>query len=138
MKFHFASILGLAALCGMTGGVAVAQTTSTTQTTTTQTTYHDTTCGTWDVDTWTPSGTCGDPTLHRHERVVGTITIVKGHLVTVQQAERVLVVDDTPALSNQLTGKVAVGRRIVAHGYWDNGTFYATLLTTMDAAASVQ
>jgi hypothetical protein len=43
------------------------------------------------------------------------------------------VIDDTPALSNQLTGKVAVGRRIVAHGYWNNGNFYATLLTTTDA-----
>ena len=41
-----------------------------------------------------------------------------------------MVVDDTPALNNQLTGKVAVGRRIVAHGYWDSNNFYATIITT--------
>ncbi|HVS47224.1 MAG TPA: hypothetical protein VMS32_11260, partial [Verrucomicrobiae bacterium] len=121
MKFHCATILSLAAFCGIAVGAASAQSATTTQTTTTQTTYTDTACGTWNVDTWVPSGTCGDPTLHKHERVAGTITSVKGHLVTVQQTERSLVIDDTPALNNQLTGKVAVGRRIVAHGYWDNG-----------------
>jgi len=133
MKFYSATVLSLAACCGVSMGVATAQTTSTTQTTTTQTTYNDSSCGTWTADTWAPSGACGDPTLHKHERVAGTITSVKGHLVTVQQTSQSLVVDDTPALTNQLTGKVAVGRRIVAHGYWDNGTFYATLLTTTDA-----
>jgi hypothetical protein len=137
MKMHSSALLSLAAFCGMAAGLASAQTT-TTQTTTTQTTYTDGTCGTWNGDIWAPSGTCGDPTLHKHERVSGTITFVKGHLVTVQQASGSLVVDDTPALSNQLTGKVAVGRRIVAHGYWDSGTFYATLLTTMKADAPVQ
>jgi hypothetical protein len=131
MKLHFAAIVSLAALCGMMS-VAIAQTTTTTQTTTTQTTYNDVSCGTWNGDTWVPNGSCGDPTLHRHERVSGTITAVKGHLVTVQQTERALVVNDAPALSNQLTGKVAVGRQIVAHGYWDSGTFYATLITTTD------
>jgi hypothetical protein len=139
MKFHFATILSLAAFCGIAVGAAGAQTGTTTQTTTTQTTtYTDTTCGTWNVDVWTPSGTCGDPTLHKHERVAGTITSVKGHLVTVQQTDTSLVIDDTPALNNKLTGKVAVGRRIVAHGYWDAGTFYATLLTTTDADATGQ
>jgi hypothetical protein len=133
MKFHFSTILSLAAFCGITVGVAGAQATTTTQTTTTQTTYNDTTCGTWNVDTWVPSGTCSDPTVRKHEKIAGTITSVKGHLVTVQQTDRTMVIDDTPALSNQLTGKVGVGRRIVAHGYWDNGTFYATLLTTTDA-----
>jgi hypothetical protein len=90
--------------------------------------YTDTTCGTWQGDTWTPSGTCaGD--VKRHAVVAGTITIVKGHLVTVQQSTGTVVVDDTPALSNQFTGKVAVGRRIVAHGYWDGNNFYATIIT---------
>jgi hypothetical protein len=129
---YFVTILSLAAFCGLAVGVANAQATTTTQTTTTQTTYSDTTCGTWNADTWVPSGTCGDPTLHQHERIAGTITFVKGHLVTVQQTTRSVVIDDTPALSNKLTGKVAVGRQIVAHGYWANGTFYATLLMTTD------
>ena len=91
--------------------------------------YVDTQCGTWQGDTWVPNGNCTQ-TTYRHERVAGTITIVKGHLVTIQQTERTLVIDDTQALNNQLTGKVAVGRQIVAHGYWNNGTFYATLITT--------
>ena len=92
--------------------------------------YTDTTCGTWQGDSWTPNGSCtGD--VKRHARIEGTITIVKGHLVTVQQSDGAIIIDDTPALSNGFTGKVAVGRRIVAHGYWDNNNFYATMLTTL-------
>lgn len=91
--------------------------------------YVDSSCGTWQSDTWVSNGSCASD-VHKHERVTGTITIVKGHLVTVQQSDRTLVIDDSLALKNQLTGRVAVGRQIVAHGYWDNGTFYATLLTT--------
>ena len=91
--------------------------------------YMDTTCGTWQGDTWTPNGTCTGG-VKRHAVVEGTITIVKGHLVTVQQSTGTVVVDDTPALNNQFTGKVAVGRRIVAHGYWDVNNFYATIITT--------
>jgi len=91
--------------------------------------YVDTSCGAWQGDTWVPNGTCqGD--VHKHARVEGTIVSVKGHLVTVQQATGQLTIDDTPALNNQFTGKVAVGRRIVAHGYWDSGNFYATVITT--------
>ncbi|HKU82222.1 MAG TPA: hypothetical protein VJP76_08640 [Candidatus Tumulicola sp.] len=91
--------------------------------------YVDTHCGVWQGDTWVPNGDC-PAGAYRHERLAGTITAVKGHLVTVQQTARTLVIDDTQALNNQLTGRVAVGRQIVAHGYWDNGTFYATIITT--------
>lgn len=90
--------------------------------------YVDSACGAWHADTWVPSGTCSKPL--RHQRVAGTIVAVKGHLVTVQLASRQLVINDTPALNNQLSGRVAVGRQIVAHGYWRAGTFYATLITT--------
>jgi hypothetical protein len=94
----------------------------------------DTTCGTWQGDTWTPNGTCtGD--VKRHARIEGTITIVKGHLVTVQQSTTAIVIDDTPALRNGFTGKVAVGRRIVAHGYWDGNNFYATMITTLSPSS---
>jgi hypothetical protein len=58
--------------------------------------------------------------------VTGTITFVKGHLVTVQQATRTVVINDKPALDSQKTGKVAVGRQIVAYGYWQGDNFYAT------------
>lgn len=91
--------------------------------------YVDTACGAWQGDTWSPNTTCtGD--VKRHQRVEGTITIVKGHLVTVQQGTGTVVIDDTPALNNKFTGKVAVGRSIVAHGYWDGDNFYATIITT--------
>jgi hypothetical protein len=91
--------------------------------------YNDASCGSWQGDTWTPNGTCTSYEK-RHARVEGTITFVKGHLVTVQQSTGTVVIDDSPALSNQFTGKVAVGRRIVAHGYWDGNNFYATIITT--------
>ncbi|MGA8532477.1 MAG: hypothetical protein WB615_00050 [Candidatus Tumulicola sp.] len=97
--------------------------------------YVDTACGTWQGDTWTPNGTCTGE-VKKHAKVEGTITIVKGHLVTVQQSTGTVVIDDTPALNNQFTGKVAVGRRIVAHGYWDGNNFYATIIMTADATNS--
>jgi hypothetical protein len=53
---------------------------------------------------------------------------VKGHLVTLQQTDRAVVINDQPALQHQQTGKVAVGRMVVAYGYWMDGTFYATAL----------
>ncbi|HEY1428253.1 MAG TPA: hypothetical protein VGF18_01690 [Candidatus Tumulicola sp.] len=91
--------------------------------------YVDNQCGTWQGDTWTSNGNCTNND-YKHERMAGTIVSVKGHLVTLQQTTRTIVIDDTQALNNELTGKVAVGRQVVAHGYWANGTFYATLLTT--------
>jgi hypothetical protein len=96
--------------------------------------YTDTTCGSWQGDSWTPNGSCTG-NVKRHARIEGTITIVKGHLVTVQQSTGAIVIDDTPALSNQFTGKVAVGRRIVAHGYWDGSNFYATIITTLSPSS---
>ncbi|MBV9272072.1 MAG: hypothetical protein JO165_13340 [Candidatus Eremiobacteraeota bacterium] len=62
----------------------------------------------------------------QHSRVVGTITHVSGHLVTVQQSNGTIVIDNHIALQRQKTGQVAVGRRIVALGFWRHGTFYAT------------
>jgi len=97
--------------------------------------YVDTACGVWNGDVWTPNGHC-DASLHKHERIEGTITAVSGHLVTVARTGGNVTIDDTPALNNQLTGKVAVGRRIVAHGYWDAQTFYATVILTRDAATT--
>ena len=58
----------------------------------------------------------------------GTIIGVNGHLVTVQQANRTLVVNDSPALSRDATGRVAVGRQVVMHGYWEGGTYYVTTM----------
>jgi hypothetical protein len=90
--------------------------------------YVDTTCGSWQGDSWVPNGSCPS-TAYRHEVVAGTIISVKGHLVTVQQTNRTVVIDDSAALSNQSSGRVAVGRQIVAHGYWQAGNFYATAIT---------
>ncbi len=122
-------------------GTTTQQTTTTTTTTTnndTDTTvdpadvgpnnqYGDPICGTWTNGTWTDNGHCpGYAVGPRRSHVVGTITAVKGHLVTVQQSTKTVVINDTPALNNQTTGKVAVGRQIDAYGYWKDGNFYAT------------
>jgi len=96
--------------------------------------YVDSACGQWNGDTWVPNGSC-QPDVHRHARLAGTITIVKGHLVTIQQTSGTVTIDDTPALANKMTGEVAVGRQIVAHCYWDEGTFYATIILTRSATA---
>lgn len=91
--------------------------------------YLDTACGSWVNDEWVPNGKCpADSADVRHDSVSGTITIVKGHLVTVQQATRNLVINDQPALDAKQSGKVAVGRMIVAYGYWHGGNFYATAI----------
>ena len=85
-------------------------------------------CGTWQSGTWVPTGACGSGDYRSH--VAGTITSVKGHLVTLQQTTQSLVINDQPALDRQETGKVGVGRQVVANGYWRNGVFYATSIHT--------
>ncbi len=91
--------------------------------------YVDTNCGAWQGDTWVANGNC--PTVtYRHEVVTGTIVSVKGHLVTLQQTKGQVVIDDSAALNNQSSGRVAVGRQIVAHGYWQGDNFYATAITS--------
>jgi hypothetical protein len=91
--------------------------------------YVDTACGAWNGDTWVPNGSCSSAD-YKHQVVAGTITIVKGHLVTLQQTNGTVVVDDTAALSDETSGRVAVGRQIVAHGYWRGNNFYATAITS--------
>ncbi len=58
--------------------------------------------------------------------IAGTITAVSGSMVTIQRSSGSIVVNDQPALNSQTTGNVAVGRQVVARGYWQDGTFYAT------------
>jgi len=90
--------------------------------------YVDSRCGSWHDDTWVSNGNCTGPMMYRHQRIAGTIVSVKGHLVTVQQSTRQIVINDRPALNRQTSGRVAVGRQIIAHGYWRDGVFYATLI----------
>lgn len=91
--------------------------------------YNDVSCGTWQNDVWVDNGQCATfVTIVRHDTVSGTITNVKGHLVTLQQSNRSVVINDQPALDRQQTGKVANGRQVVAYGYWMGGTFYATAI----------
>ncbi|MFN2449294.1 MAG: hypothetical protein ABR508_05800 [Candidatus Baltobacteraceae bacterium] len=91
--------------------------------------YVDTSCGSWQNDVWVDNGTCtAYVTVVRHDSLTGTITSVQGHLVTLQQTNRQVVVNDQPALDRQQTGKVAKGRQVVAYGYWLHGTFYATAI----------
>jgi hypothetical protein len=88
--------------------------------------YVDTACGSWVNDDWVPNGNC--PDQFKHDSLTGTITIVKGHLVTLQQATRTVVIDDQPALDAKQSGKVAVGRVVVAYGYWKDSNFFATAI----------
>jgi hypothetical protein len=91
--------------------------------------YGDPVCGDWVQGTWQPNGHCPDYVVGPHRaRVAGTITIVRGHLVTIQQATGTIVINDQPALNRQTTGRVAVGRQIVAFGYWHDGNFFATAI----------
>ncbi|HET9029332.1 MAG TPA: hypothetical protein VFN49_04080 [Candidatus Aquilonibacter sp.] len=91
--------------------------------------YGDPVCGTWAGGTWTPNGHCPGYAVGPHRaRVTGTITAVKGHLVTVQRAADTITINDQPALNRQMTGKVAVGRQIVAYGYWVDKNFFATII----------
>jgi hypothetical protein len=59
------------------------------------------------------------------ERISGKIIAVNGHMVTLQHGDRTLIVNDSRALSREDTGRVATGRDIIAHGYWEDGTFFA-------------
>lgn len=108
---------------------------------------HSVYCGSWVSGTWMPNGNCvvettttvtttpADRTTAMAplapdqsripQRITGTIIGVKGHLVTLQQSDRDLVVNDQAALDRDSTGRVAVGRAVTAHGYWQGGTFYA-------------
>lgn len=87
-------------------------------------------CGAWVNGVWVPNGSCAkDPYAGSYGVVSGTITSVKGHLVTVQRTKDTLVINDSPALNRQTTGRVAVGRQIVARGFWRDGTFFATSIT---------
>lgn len=101
---------------------------------------HNPYCGSWQNGTFVPNGNCVEeavPTGSTTTTVVehsgrvmqhlrGTITSVQGHLVTVQMSTHSLVLNDSPALAADQTGRVAVGRMITAHGYWEDGTFYVT------------
>jgi hypothetical protein len=99
---------------------------------------HSSFCGAVQDGVWVSNGNCTDDAStavdtdttdgHLRGRVAGTITSVSGHLVTLQQSSQSLVVNDQPALNRRETGRVAVGRQVVAHGYWLDGTFFATSL----------
>lgn len=59
--------------------------------------------------------------------VRGTITSVNGNSVTLMEGfGQTITINDQPALNNQQTGRVVVGRYVTAYGYYQNGVFYAT------------
>lgn len=112
---------------------------------------HNPYCGAWVNDTWTPNGNCVTETTTTTtttrpapapanattvvvaqpangriaERISGKIIGVNGNMVTLQHGDRTLIVDDSRALDLKDTGHVATGRDVIAHGYWQDGTFYA-------------
>jgi hypothetical protein len=105
---------------------------------------HSQYCGSWQNGVFVSNGNCVDdsttvittttsstsgtpmtPDTRMHNRVRGTITGVQGHLVTIQESTQTLVINDSPALATMSTGRISVGRQVTAHGYWEDGTFYA-------------
>ncbi|HET9392645.1 MAG TPA: DUF5666 domain-containing protein [Candidatus Rubrimentiphilum sp.] len=57
----------------------------------------------------------------------GTITSVSGNQVTLMEGfGQAVTINDQPALDNQSTGRVVIGRFVTAYGYYQNGIFYAT------------
>jgi hypothetical protein len=89
--------------------------------------YGDPVCGVWANGTWQDNGQCpGYSAGPKRGRVTGTIVSVQGNIVTLQSRRRTVTVNDRPALRRETTGQVAVGRQIVAFGYWRNDVFYAT------------
>ena len=91
--------------------------------------YGDPICGIWANGVWQPNGRCPGYEVGPHRaRVEGTITAVRGHLVTLQQTNQSIVINDQPALNREMSGRVAVGREIIAYGYWRDGNFFATAM----------
>lgn len=111
---------------------------------------HNPYCGSWMNGAWSPNGNCVTETTTTTtttrpapaqqgmavvvtpangrvpERISGQIVGVNGHMVTLQHGDQTLIVDDSRALNHEDTGRVATGRDVVAHGYWEDGTFYAS------------
>jgi hypothetical protein len=85
-------------------------------------------CGAWTNDVWSQSDTCHSTRL----RLSGVITVVNGDMVTVQQGDHSITVNDKPALRNETSGHVAVGRTVTMHGYWKDGMFFATQIDTIE------
>jgi hypothetical protein len=144
-------VLFAASLVAGPAGAQTSQTTQTTQTTSTQTGnvvgQYNPYCGAWVGGVFNPNGNCvtetstttttttpamttsTDPAVvapnRVSERVSGKIIIVNKNMITLQHGDRILIVNDSRALSRDDTGHVATGRDVVAHGYWEDGTFYA-------------
>jgi hypothetical protein len=136
-------------------GAQSTQTTQTTQTTRTQSGDvigpHNPYCGAWVDGAFQANGNCltettttttttqpaaatvagsavvgAAPNARVNQRVSGKIIAVNGSMVTLRNGDRTLIVNDSRALSREDTGRVATGRDIIAHGYWEDGTFYAS------------
>jgi hypothetical protein len=141
----------VACLLGGPAGAQSTQTTQTTQTTSTQSGdvvgQHNPYCGAWVNGAFQTNGNCVTETMTTTtttqpataamagpavampnrvgERVSGKIVIVNKNMITLQHGDQTLIVDDSRALHLDDTGRVATGRDVVAHGYWEAGTFYA-------------
>ncbi len=144
-------VLFAASLLAGPAGAQSTQTTQTTQTTSTQTGSvvgpYSPYCGAWVNGVFQPSGNCVTETTTTTttapaattmsgpavaapnrvaERVSGKIIAVNKNMVTLQHGDQTLMVNDSRALNREDTGHVATGRDVVAHGYWEDGTFYAS------------
>jgi hypothetical protein len=92
----------------------------------------------------TQYGNNGQGNRNGNSVVTGTIVAVNSNMVTIRTNGgyannggyggygnnngygQTVTINDQPALDNQTSGRVSVGRYVTAYGYWQNGTFYAT------------
>jgi hypothetical protein len=92
----------------------------------------------------TQYGNNGQGNRNGNSVVTGTIVAVNANMVTIRTNGgyannggyggygnnigygQTVTINDQPALDNQTSGRVSVGRYVTAYGYWQNGTFYAT------------
>jgi len=73
------------------------------------------------------NGQCNTNNGQGNSVIRGTITSVSGNQVTLLEGfGQAVTINDQPALDNQSTGRVVIGRYVTAYGYYQNGIFYAT------------
>jgi hypothetical protein len=127
-NFHFVILATTLAFAGFASNAALAQDNDQGYNQGSMSGYNPN-CGAWVNGIWVPNEACpNDPHFGRRDVVTGTITSVSGHLVTIERTAGSVVIDDRPALNRRTSGRVAVGREIVAHGFWRDGTFFATAI----------
>lgn len=109
-------------------------------------------CGAWVGSVWKPNGNCTVPAASRttnttiaaetssattngtpnsvQQRVHGMIVGWSDNMLTLQRGKLQLTVNDQPAIDHHATGRIEMGRKVIAEGYWKDGTFFVNEFVT--------